>query len=89
MRTQRPPPGTRLPALLLGTLMATTVAQAASFGDYLKQLGSFSFGGSEFNPADMAGHQKQWEDRERWVKEALDQAYLALARQLTLNCLGY
>jgi len=83
MRTNGPTPRARcryLPVLVLAALMATTVAQAASFGDYLKQLGSFSFGGSEFNPADMAGNQKQWEDRERWVKEALDQAYLALAR---------
>jgi hypothetical protein len=83
MRTQEPTPRARcgyLPLLALAALMATTVAQAASFGDYLKQLGGFSFGGSEFNPADMAGNQKQWEDRERWVKEALDQAYLALAR---------
>lgn len=68
-----------LPALLLAALAAHPV-QAASLGDYLKQLGGFSFGGSEFNPADMAGNQKQWADRERWVKEALDQAYLALAR---------
>ncbi len=83
MRNQgRTPSGrcARLPVLALAALMAATPIRAASFGDYLKQLGSFSFGGSEFDPADMAGNQKQWDDRERWVKEALDQAYLALAR---------
>ncbi len=83
MRTKRPTPSARRaypPVLVLAAVMGATVAQAASFGDYLKQLGGFSFGGSEFNPADMAGNQKQWEDRERWVKEALDQAYQALAR---------
>jgi hypothetical protein len=65
---------------LLAVAATATAAQAASFGDYLKQLGGFSFGGSEFNPDDMAGNQKQWADRERWVKEALGQAYQALAR---------
>ncbi|MBK1724891.1 hypothetical protein [Thiocystis violacea] len=55
-------------------------AQAAAFGDYLKQLGAFSFGGTEFDPKEMQGNQKSWADRERWVKEALDKAYQALAR---------
>lgn len=65
----------------LVTLLASAPAlQAASFGDYLKQLGAFSFGGSEFDPQDMQGNQKNWADRERWVKEALDKAYQALER---------
>jgi hypothetical protein len=54
--------------------------QAGSFGDLLKQFGAFDFGGSEFDTDVMAGNQKNWADRERWVKEALDEAYQALAR---------
>ena len=55
--------------------------RAASFGDYLKQLGGrLSFGGTELDPGDMQGNQKNWADRERWVKEALDKAYQTLAR---------
>lgn len=65
---------------LLVILAGASPAPAASFGDYLKQLGGFSFGGSEFNPSDMQGNQKNWADRERWVKEALDKAYQALDR---------
>jgi hypothetical protein len=69
-----------LTALLLMTIAGMTNAEAASFGDYLKQLGAFSFGGPEMDTADLQGNQKQWADRERWVREALDEAYLALAR---------
>lgn len=61
-------------------LVLATGAQAASFGDLLKQLGAFSFGGSEFDPNELQGNQKNWADRDRWVKEALDKAYQALAR---------
>jgi hypothetical protein len=53
---------------------------AGGFGDLLKQFGAFDFGGSEFDTADMQGNQRSWEDRERWVQEALDNAYQALAR---------
>lgn len=69
--------------LLAGTLavlMNTPLAHAASFGDLLKQMGGFSFGGSEFDPSEMEGNQRDWADRDRWVNEALDQAYQALAR---------
>ncbi|MFB1488336.1 MULTISPECIES: hypothetical protein [unclassified Thiocapsa] len=71
---------TSLIALTLMTLAVTTNAKAASFGDYLKQMGAFSFGGPELDTADLQGNQKQWADRERWVREALDQAYQSLAR---------
>lgn len=71
---------TSLIALTLMVLAVTTNAQAASFGDYLKQMGAFSFGGPELDTADLQGNQKQWADRERWVREALDQAYQSLAR---------
>ncbi|MBK5966986.1 hypothetical protein CCR95_23680 [Thiocystis minor] len=71
---------TSIVAGLLAILAGAPVVQATSFGDYLKQLGGFSFGGTEFNPKDMEGNQRSWADRERWVKEALDKAYLALAR---------
>jgi hypothetical protein len=54
--------------------------QAGSFGDLLKQFGAFDFGGSEFDTGVMTGNQKNWADRERWVNEALDEAYQALAR---------
>ncbi|MCF7996344.1 MAG: hypothetical protein K9L88_16135 [Chromatiaceae bacterium] len=55
-------------------------AQAGSFGDLLKQFGAFDFGGTEFNTSEISGNQKDWADRERWVKESLEQAYQALAR---------
>jgi hypothetical protein len=55
-------------------------ARAAGFGDLLKQFGAFDFGGNEFDASDMQGNKRSWEDRERWVKEALENAYLALAR---------
>jgi hypothetical protein len=55
-------------------------AQAGSFGDLLKQFGAFDFGGTDFDTSQMAGNQKDWADRERWVKESLEQAYQALAR---------
>lgn len=71
--------GSLIAGLLAMTLALPTV-QAASFGDLLKQMGSFSFGGTDFNTQDMAGNQKNWADRERWVKEALDKAYQVLAR---------
>lgn len=64
--------------LLFITCLST--AQAASFGDYLKQFGAFDFGGSDFNPNDMQGNQHAWDDRDRWVNEALDKAYQALER---------
>lgn len=71
------------PSLVAGLLalsIALPAAHATSFGDYLKKLGAFSFGGTEFDTTDMEGNQKDWADRERWVKEALDKAYQALAR---------
>jgi hypothetical protein len=46
----------------------------------LKQFGAFDFGGSEFDSSDIQGNQRDWEDRDRWVQEALDNAYQALAR---------
>ncbi|WP_082674229.1 hypothetical protein [Thiohalocapsa sp. ML1] len=77
----------RTTALITTLALACTVAlavpagaQAAGFGDLLKQFGAFDFGGNEFDPSDMQGNKRSWEDRERWVKEALDNAYLALAR---------
>ncbi|EGV32281.1 hypothetical protein ThidrDRAFT_1517 [Thiorhodococcus drewsii AZ1] len=71
---------TSMAAGLMALAMTTSGVQAASFGDYLKQLGAFSFGGTEFDSSDMDGNRKDWADRERWVKEALDKAYQALAR---------
>ncbi|AFL75425.1 hypothetical protein Thivi_3562 [Thiocystis violascens DSM 198] len=68
---------------LFALLATAPMLQAAGFGDFLKQMGGFSFGGTEFDPQEMAGNQKNWADRERWVKEALDHAYQALARSDT------
>ncbi|MBK5929342.1 hypothetical protein [Halochromatium salexigens] len=68
---------------LTGALLFAVVAssaQAGSFGDLLKQFGAFDFGGTEFDTSEMSGNQKEWADRERWVKESLEQAYQALAR---------
>lgn len=65
-------------ALLLAVVASS--AQAGSFGDLLKQFGAFDFGGTEFNTSEISGNQKDWADRERWVKESLEQAYQALAR---------
>ncbi len=65
---------------LAAALGLSPLVQAASVGDFLKQLGAFSFGGTEFDASEMQGNQKNWADRDRWVNEALDQAYLALAR---------
>jgi hypothetical protein len=65
--------------LSLGAGLAAS-AQAAGFGDLLKQFGAFDFGGSDFNPNDMQGNQKSWADRERWVNEALTGAYQMLGR---------
>jgi hypothetical protein len=79
MRRAHPFPNMLLTGLLILLAVGPEVG-AASFGDYLKQLGALSFGGSEFNPADLGDNRKQWADRERWVKEALDQAYQALER---------
>jgi hypothetical protein len=76
--TQLAPP--MMLAALLAAPLTAPLAQAGSFGDFLKQFGALDFGGTEFNPADMQGNQKSWGDRERWVKEALDGAYKALER---------
>jgi hypothetical protein len=55
-------------------------AQAGGFGELLKQFGAFDFGGSEFDASEFEGNKLAWEDRDRWVQEALDQAYQALER---------
>jgi hypothetical protein len=67
---------------VLATVLTATsaTAAAAGFGDLLKQFGAFDFGGTEFDTSDLEGNRKNWEDRERWVQEALDNAYAALAR---------
>ena len=53
---------------------------ADSVGDFLEQFGAFDFGGSKLD----------WEDRDRWVKEALDQAYQALERSdKEVNLFGF
>jgi hypothetical protein len=67
-------------AITLSALLAAPLAQAGSFGDFLKQFGAFDFGGTDFDPKDMKTNQKAWSDRERWVNEALDGAYKALER---------
>lgn len=71
---------TAVAVLLAAAAVVPAAAHAASFGDYLKQMGGFSFGGTEFDTKEMEGNRKDWADRERWVKEALDKAYQALAR---------
>lgn len=70
------------PALVLATLLVLppSGAMAGGFGELLKQFGAFDFGGSEFDTSEMQGNQRNWEDRERWVQEALDNAYQSLAR---------
>ncbi len=68
---------------LIGAALMAVLAMpvaAGGVGDLLKQFGAFDFGGSEFDTADLEGNRKNWEDRDRWVKEALDNAYSALAR---------
>lgn len=70
-------------SLLTAALLAAPLAHGASLGDFLKQFGAFDFGGSDFDADAMTGDQKAWADRERWVKEALDGAYQALARSDT------
>jgi hypothetical protein len=67
-------------AALAFALALALPASAGGFGDLLKQFGAFDFGGTEFDTGDMEGNRKSWEDRDRWVKEALDNAYSALAR---------
>lgn len=69
-----------LAAGMMAALVGTASAPAATVGDLLKQMGAFSFGGTEFDATEMQGNQRQWADRDRWVKEALDEAYQALAR---------
>jgi hypothetical protein len=54
--------------------------QAGGFGDFLKQFGAFDFGGNEFDASEFDGNKRDWEDRDRWVQEALDKAYQSLAR---------
>jgi len=65
-------------ALVFG--LGLPLAQAGSFGDFLKQFGAFDFGGSEFDVSELEGNKRNWEDRDRWVQEALDKAYKALER---------
>jgi hypothetical protein len=65
-------------ATAIGICSAT--ATAGGFGDFLKSLSSFDFGTTEFDPSKMDGNRLDWEDRERWVNEALTDAYQALAR---------
>lgn len=60
--------------------LAVAPAGAASLGDLLKQLSAFDFGGSEFDATKFDGNKHKWADRDRWVGEALDQAYRALER---------
>jgi hypothetical protein len=64
--------------LILG--LGVGAAQAGGFGDFLKQFGAFDFGGSEFDASEFDGNRLNWEDRDRWVQEALDKAYRALER---------
>jgi hypothetical protein len=71
-------------ALLMTGLMVGLLSvgglQAETFGDWLKRFGAFDFGGPEFDPSQMQGNERSWEDRERWVSEALENAYQTLAR---------
>jgi hypothetical protein len=68
-------------ALTCAAVLVVPHAQAVTFGDLLKKFGAFDFGGTEFDPNEMAGNnQRSWADRERWVNEALDGAYRALER---------
>lgn len=66
--------------LIAGCLSLITPVQAASFGDLLKQFSAFDFGGTEFDTNALDGNKKDWADRERWVNEALSNAYQTLAR---------
>jgi hypothetical protein len=52
--------------------LITAPLQAGGFGDLLKQFSAFDFGGTEFD-TNATGRQpaQDWEDRERWVNEAL------------------
>jgi hypothetical protein len=65
--------------ILCGVLFAQGSA-AGSLGDLMKQLGSFSFGQSEFDPNEFDGNRKDWQDRDRWVEEALSKGYQTLER---------
>lgn len=67
-------------AAVFALALAVAPAGAASFGDLLKQLSAFDFGGSEFDATKFDGNKHKWADRDRWVGEALDQAYRALER---------
>jgi hypothetical protein len=64
----------------LALTLALSTAQASGFGDFLKQFGAFDFGGSDFDSSELAGNKQDWADRDRWVKEALGNAYKALER---------
>lgn len=70
----------RTAAFVLTLSLFAPLAEANGLGDLLKKFGAFDFGGSEFDLSTMDGNQHVWEDRERWVREALDGAYQALAR---------
>lgn len=65
---------------LLAALLCIPSGAAGSLGDFLKQFGAFDFGGTEFDASQFEGNKHEWADRDRWVQEALDQAYQALAR---------
>jgi hypothetical protein len=65
-------------AMALG--LSVTAAQAGSIGDLFKQFGAFDFGGSKFDSTEFDGNKLNWEDRDRWVQEALDKADKALER---------
>ncbi|MCU0835351.1 MAG: hypothetical protein MUC77_13115 [Chromatiaceae bacterium] len=67
-------------AAVFALVLAVAPAGAASLGDLLKQLSAFDFGGSEFDATKFDGNKHKWADRDRWVGEALDQAYRALER---------
>lgn len=67
-------------AAVFALALAVAPAGAASLGDLLKQLSAFDFGGSEFDATKFDGNKHKWADRDRWVGEALDQAYRALER---------
>lgn len=54
--------------------------QGGSLGEFLRQFGAFDFGGSEFDSTDLEGNTRDWAERDRWVQEALGNAYHALAR---------
>jgi hypothetical protein len=75
--------GAALMTIAISLITPPSPAAAGGFGDFLKSLSSFDFGTTEFDPSKMDSNRLDWEDRERWVNEALTNAYKTLARSDT------